>query len=352
MVGPHGAQRTKIGGPVSVYLRAMTVGHSFIAMRVARRKRFAGLWLKLADLMPLKQPKKGRAKTVATYDYLDQAGTLLYQVCRMLPKGFRQRAPAPGGGWTWQTKDVRKVPYRLPELIAADRERPVCLVEGEKDCDGLAKLGFVTSTSPGGACKWRDEYNQFFDGRSVAILPDNDDAGRKHAQQIARALHSVAQRVVVVELPDLPPKGDVSDWLAGGGTAEQLHHLIESAAPWSPSADTPKPFPTGLKIEPISRPINGTVVLRASLDGELLALDDLKVTKAKARDAFADRCHRYRLPKNGPSTTTKALAISASLSMRDYPKSQAWQCSLRNTAKHSPPTQPTSAMRPQPRTRS
>src|SRR5207249_4831007 len=34
--------------------------------------------------------------------------------------------------------------------------------------------------------------------------------------------------VKIVELPGLPPKGDVSDWIAAGGTREQLEALIEA----------------------------------------------------------------------------------------------------------------------------
>jgi hypothetical protein len=41
----------------------------------------------------------------------------------------------------------------------------------------------------------------------------------------------------VLELPGLPPKGDVVDWAAAGGTVERLHELIEhNAKPWTPKA--------------------------------------------------------------------------------------------------------------------
>jgi hypothetical protein len=59
------------------------------------------------------EPAKGRI--VATYDYTDDKGELLYQVVRLEPKDFRQRRPDGKGGWVWRAPEQR-VPYRLAEL--------------------------------------------------------------------------------------------------------------------------------------------------------------------------------------------------------------------------------------------
>jgi hypothetical protein len=164
-----------------------------------------------------------RRRIVATYDYTDEGGALLYQVVRYDPKGFRQRRPNGNGGWTWSLGDVRRVLYRLPELVesAADG-RPLFIVEGEKDADNLRALGVPATTCAMGAGKWRPEYTEGLAGREVIIIPDNDDPGRAHAEAVAEALAPVAASVKVVQLPDLPPKGDVSDWLAAGHTKEEL----------------------------------------------------------------------------------------------------------------------------------
>jgi hypothetical protein len=92
------------------------------------------------------------------------------------------------------------------------------LRHGEKDCDALAKLGFVATCNSEGAdngsgSKWTPDLNQYFKDRDVYIIPDNDAQGRKHAQHVARNLEPVAKSVRIVELPGLPLKGDVSDWL-------------------------------------------------------------------------------------------------------------------------------------------
>jgi hypothetical protein len=178
-----------------------------------------------------------KPRIVATYDYRDEQGTLLYQAVRLLPKDFRQRKPDGSGGWTWKLGDVRRVLYRLPELIAADHGEWVLICEGEKDADRLAAVGWVTTTNCAGAGKWRDEYNQHLAGRRVAILPDNDKPGRDHAAQVAASLQGIAAEVKVVELPGLTGKGDVTDWLDGGGTQDQLDQLILAAEPWTPAAE-------------------------------------------------------------------------------------------------------------------
>ncbi len=176
------------------------------------------------DNSPVKQ-------IVATYNYSDESGELLYQVVRFEPKDFCQRRSDGQGDWTWKLENVRRVPYRLRQLLAADPQATVFIVEGEKDADRLAALGLVATTNASGAGKWRDEYNEHLRGRRVCILPDNDDAGREHALMVSGSLQGVAANVKVVGLPNLPDKGDVSDWLKAGGTVEHLLGLAESTAP-------------------------------------------------------------------------------------------------------------------------
>jgi hypothetical protein len=171
----------------------------------------------------------------ATYDYRDGNDDLLYQVCRYPRKQFLQRRPNGGGGWVWNLKGVPRVLYRLPDLLA-NPSATVHIVEGEKDADRLAREGLVATTNSGGAGKWRKEYAEALQGRDVVILPDNDDPGRKHADQVARCVYRVARSVKVVELPGLPEKGDVSDWLAAGHTVEELKSIVEAAPVWQPLA--------------------------------------------------------------------------------------------------------------------
>lgn len=218
-------------------------------------KILAAMGLEKRDLFPPRPeaaPAPGSRKPVIikTYDYQDESGKLLYQVCRLDPKGFRQRRPDPDkpGKWLWKMTGIRRVPYCLPRLLkAATKDLPIFVVEGEKDADNLNALGFAATTNAGGAGKWLDDFAQYFKGARVVILPDNDPPGRKHARQVARTLSGVAENIKIIELPDLPAKGDVSDWLAAGGSREALLDMAEKAAPWEPGK-------TGVQAEQNKKP--------------------------------------------------------------------------------------------------
>jgi putative DNA primase/helicase len=188
------------------------------------------------------RPRKpnGSAKpfspTIARYTYRAADGSPCLQVHRTAAKSFYQHH-WDGEKWLKDAPDGPKIPYRLPELVAAAPGIPIYVVEGEKDCDNLAKLGFLATCNAGGADsgtgkKWTPDLNQYFEGRTVYVVADNDDAGRKHAQHVARNLDPVAASVRVVELPDLPAKGDVSDWLLKDTAGVKLAQLCQAAPLW------------------------------------------------------------------------------------------------------------------------
>ena len=202
----------------------------------------AALGLKVEQLFP---PRTASSSIVSTYAYRDEAGAFLFETVRLEPKAFRQRRPHGNSGWIWNLRGVRRVLFHLPELIAADPARPVFVVEGEKDVLGLEGAGHVATTNPCGAGKWRREFGTALQNRRVVILPDNDDTGRAHALKVARSLRGVAASIRILELPGLPAKGDVSDWLRAGGTADELKRFAEATPEWKfeppdrPAAERP-----------------------------------------------------------------------------------------------------------------
>jgi hypothetical protein len=235
----------------------------------------AGAGLTMADLFP---PREDRVRSnghgrhiVATYDYTDESGTLLYQAVRYQPKDFKQRQPDGQGGWLYHLRGVRRVLYRLPELLAADPDAWVLVPEGEKDVERTRREGFVATCNAMGAGKWDASYSEFLRGRRVVLLPDNDQDGEAHVAKVAPALHGIAREVRVLRLPNLPPKGDVSDWFAAGATREELEHLIANAPVWTPSTDdsdgaTAKPA-AFLDPGPYEARPGGFVFLRETKDG-------------------------------------------------------------------------------------
>lgn len=193
--------------------------------------------------LPQRVPDHGRL--TKTFDYRDAAGELIYQVCRydwtvdpsVNPKGhdktFVQRVPdsKKPGGWSYKTKGITWLPYRLPELLAdIANGRPIFIVEGEKKVDMLREIGVPATCNHGGAGKFPDDLAPHFRDAQIVVLPDNDTAGHDHAGLIARRLEGVARWIKTIELPGLPPKGGVDDWLPAGGSAEALYDLLDSAA--------------------------------------------------------------------------------------------------------------------------
>lgn len=175
-----------------------------------------------------------RPRLVATYDYYAADGKLAYQSCRFEPKTFRQRRRNGNGEWIYDLKGVTPILYRLPEVLEAVKQnRRVFVVEGEKDADALVALGYIATTSPMGAGKWRDAYSSMLAGADVVVLPDNDEPGQTHAEDVARSLTAHKATVKVVELPGLPPKGDVSDWIHDGHDVDELEELIGKARRWT-----------------------------------------------------------------------------------------------------------------------
>ena len=174
----------------------------------------AAIGMTEADLFPEAPVSAGKPVDVATYDYTDIDGKLLYQVIRSSDKSFMQRRPDGRGGWIWNMKGTPRALYNLPYVASAPVQDWVFVVEGEKDVDALRALNIVAATNSGGAGKWHQvSDDSILHDRRVAIIPDNDAAGRQHAEQVALALHGKAKVVKIVPLPRLPEKGDVSDWL-------------------------------------------------------------------------------------------------------------------------------------------
>ncbi|MCO5384633.1 MAG: hypothetical protein NHB14_01525 [Desulfosporosinus sp.] len=184
----------------------------------------------LGDRPSTSKPKK---EIEAVYDYTDATGKLIYQVVRYNPKDFKQRRPDGKGGHTWNIQGVTLLPYKLLELLRVKPGQTIFIVEGEKDVQSLNKMGLVATCNHGGAGKWREEHSRHFPkGASVVILPDNDDPGQMHSVMVARSLIKRGCKVKVVELPGLPPKSDVSDWLKSGRTKDELLKLVMDADDW------------------------------------------------------------------------------------------------------------------------
>lgn len=173
------------------------------------------------------------------YDYTDENDVLLFQVVRRPGKKFLQRR-FENDEIVWNLNGVRRVPYRLKELIeSTERTEQVFICEGEKDVDNIRKLDLTATCNSGGAGKWKKEYCDYLKGRDLVLLPDNDEPGKAHMQQVAEMCSSTANSIRIIDLPGLSEKQDISDWLEKGHTKEELLELVESTDEWKPDDNFP-----------------------------------------------------------------------------------------------------------------
>lgn len=172
------------------------------------------------------------------FEYYDQSRTLLAIHKRIdfsppLPDGTRKQMPwlRPDGSPSAGAIHPPALPlYRLGDVLAAPLVTPVFLCEGEQAADALAARGYVTVSLSGGA--GQTDFGTALNvlhGRVVVLWPDNDQKGQALMQRVARALQGRAAEVRVLDVPNLPAKGDAFDFFDAGRTVEELRQLVEAA---------------------------------------------------------------------------------------------------------------------------
>ena len=189
--------------------------------------------LGLPQWQPEKKEKKPDPKVISrnTYVYKNADGTDYLQVKATRyddgSKSFAQfRWDDDALGWVKGKPDGPKIPYGLPEILA-NPDDLIFIVEGEKAVNALRQAGILATTSSEGAGKWTADLNQWFAGRDVIVIPDNDAVGRKHARTICENL----PHAILLDLQDRAPKAGADDWLASGHTADELVRLALDPPP-------------------------------------------------------------------------------------------------------------------------
>ena len=210
------------------------------ATAIQQAQEFLGDWLGLSEVKLRKAPASGSSRYYellaegytekARYDYIDLNGKIIYSVYRMehenRKKEFLQGTPE-----HWGISGITPIPYNWPSVHVSDW---VVVVEGEKDVETLKKIGIPATTNSGGAKKWRPEFADYLAGKKIIILPDNDEAGREHAEIVARDLYGKAAGIRIVTCSKMP-KGDITDYLTKeGGTWETLSKKIAAAPEYRP----------------------------------------------------------------------------------------------------------------------
>lgn len=243
----------------------------------------AALGIATRDLYPPKESSGFHNpgwEVIATYDYKDADGRLLYQRVRYRNKVFLYRSPVGDGAWRyglyagwfeqkkngdwriikglnkdrcddpdkkprpearWFDAITERVLYQEHRIREAQPGDMVLVLEGEKDADTATRLGFIATTA-GSSSDWRDSFAELFTDLDMVIVPDNDAAGEKLTRKIASACYGVAGALRVLRLPGLEEKEDFTDWVesceAEDMTAEQMRArflaLCDDVWPYQP----------------------------------------------------------------------------------------------------------------------
>lgn len=271
------------------------------------------------------EPTRTRSRVVAEYIYRLADGSPYLRVQRTDEKQFWQSHWA-NGEWVKGKPPGDPVPYRLTDILDAVHDT-VFVVEGEKDADRLASLGFVATTSPEGAGKWRASLNRWFKGKTVYVLADNDTAGQRHAEMVASNLAGVASSVRVVDLPGLVEKGDVSDWLDDGGDTSTLVDLCAAQPVWKArdeATEKPHEKQSEKASERTSQKANSRA-MRLSVFGDLEMALPSKPWLIKGVLARGETSAWIAPPKGGKSTliVDLAVAVASGRDWRGYQSKQA-----------------------------
>lgn len=158
---------------------------------------------------------------VGEYRYVDENGELLYVKERLYPKEFRYRRPDGKGGWEWKLGRVARPLYRLPKVLEAKAAGTrVYYVEGERDVHTLESRGLVATTA-GGVKDFRPQHAQALADTDLVVIADNDEQGRKLAQEVAAA---TGAPILVSQTAK-----DITEHLGAGGSLEELVPLSEPA---------------------------------------------------------------------------------------------------------------------------
>ena len=160
---------------------------------------------------------------VARYIYTDEQGSPLFAVDRFeTDDGDKEFSQSRWDGQRFASgiSGVRRVPFHLPQLIAAVASgKHVYVVEGEKDVLAVEEQGGVATCNPMGAGKWRDEFSAFFTGADVSVIQDDDERGRAHAREVKRALLRAGAKAQLLT----PRTGkDASEHFASGLTLDDF----------------------------------------------------------------------------------------------------------------------------------
>lgn len=195
------------------------------------------------DLFPEKDFDHGylqRKPKRIEYPYTDEKGDVLFSKVRVehgygKPKTFFCERKDSNGNIVKNRTGCRKILYNLQTVLAGiENGETIYLVEGEKDVETLRSHGIIATTTTESS-DWSKDYTDVLKNADVVILYDNDKAGLKRKDLIARNLRGKVKKLRIVDLPGIEYKEshgeDITDWLLKDNNSFELFIDIVNKTP-------------------------------------------------------------------------------------------------------------------------
>lgn len=183
--------------------------------------------LNVATLSRVQKEVERIAYPTEKYPYVNEDGEIIYEVWKMKNSRepyYTMRPQANGQAKPGLSRNTKRIPYNLPNVIKAKKEGAVIIVtEGERKANIFNELGYVATCVIGkDTDKWKSKYNKYVKYTNVLIVADNDDKGRDFADIAFSEISEVANNVGILELKDLYPQ------LQEGGDIEDLRKIVNN----------------------------------------------------------------------------------------------------------------------------
>jgi hypothetical protein len=180
------------------------------AIDVAMSDLFTDTPLETRAIIPARPIK------LTDYEIRDRAGELVaVHVRRDFVDGTKRFAwRQPDGTYGLNGVPIGDLPLYGVHQLPNDDDIRIVVVEGEKARDALEAFGIATVATVTGASTIPSPARLAeLGGRHLALWPDNDDAGRAHMDNLARALQPNAASIGIVSWAEAPLHRDAADYV-------------------------------------------------------------------------------------------------------------------------------------------
>lgn len=175
-------------------------------------------------------------KLIKLYRFEDEENKTLYFTAKFSTPGekeIRYFSIVDGKVKWYRNSDA--VPYKFSRLKRALQEnKPIFIVEGEKDADTISHLGYVATSLKG----IKNLPINIFQNANIYSIADTGEAGEQYQEHIWYELKDKISHFRVIELPNIEKLGDnadATDWFKAGHTKEEFKAAIKDSWDWKVS---------------------------------------------------------------------------------------------------------------------